>query len=292
LRIVGGIRADHDSRFDAMPISPRVAISYDLSSSLTAKYAFSMAYVAPSAYFYYSTWENHGQVSIPNPDIKPETSLTNEVNLIFRKQRMYASTSAFVNKSSNLILPSEGLEGPNIVRSTVWVGNDPSRLTAKPLTQSVNDGSSLVYGGELSVKYAVWKLQGWGSYSFVGQRREIEGQTTGLQQISAHNFRLGLTYAISTNLLITGAFVGRSRPANLAMGPEVDAHFVDQTRFPWEINLYALYTPWPRYDVFLNVRNLTNNRYALKAIYSEETGNAMVKEGIMAWAGLRYTYGL
>jgi hypothetical protein len=105
---------------------------------------------------------------------------------------------------------------------------------------------------------------------------------SGLQQISRHNVRAGLTWTIIPGLSVTPSLVFRSTPENLGdsyldMGVSLNN--------PYEVNLHAVYTPIRFLDVFATVRNLTNNKYALRGV----AGPAL-QEPFAAMAGLRFHY--
>ncbi|MBN1959360.1 MAG: TonB-dependent receptor [Deltaproteobacteria bacterium] len=287
LRIIGGLRGDYNSRVETVPLSPRVAVSFDIIPELTAKYIFSKAFVAPAPYYSHSVAETDRAIIIPNPDLDPEQSTANEINLLFKNEKFHTSLSGFYKVNRKLIIQADSYLSPNI-SDTVYVRTTPTQWDSKDLLMSANAGTSIVYGGEFSFRFAIWRLQAWGSYSYVDKEEKIAGRKYHLDMISNHNFKAGVTQSITDNLFATLSFWARSRPQSFTYSPTVSRYFEEQRNWPWEINLNSTYTPYPNFNLLLTVRNLTNHRYAAKALYSSETGNAQVKEGISVLIGAQY----
>ncbi|MBN1962660.1 MAG: hypothetical protein JW841_17140 [Deltaproteobacteria bacterium] len=95
---------------------------------------------------------------------------------------------------------------------------------------------------------------------------------------------------LTAKYIFSKAFVG---PApyyshSVAETERAIRYFEEQRNWPWEINLNSTYTPYPNLNLLLTFRNLTNHLYAAKALYSSETGDAQVKEGISVLIGVQY----
>jgi outer membrane receptor protein involved in Fe transport len=279
VRFIAGVRVDANSRFKEIPVSPRAAIVYNALDRLTLKYIFSMAYVAPAPAFAYNIFDNGVQISSGNASLKPERALANEVNLTWKTDDLLISASGYLNFQSDLLLISQS-EAPGTVIANVFV--NPDGTGPRRLTQSINLGSGHSAGLDLSSRYNIGPVATWASYSFVDVKRNIAGVTSGLSQISAHNVRAGLTWNILPNLSFTPSLVLRSTPANLTATYAIPGVKLST---PYEVNVNVLYSPIERFDVYLTIRNVTNNHYALRGI----SGPAQ-QEPIWGMAGLRFRY--
>jgi hypothetical protein len=133
-------------------------------------------------------------------------------------------------------------------------------------------------GADLYGQARVGDLSPWFSYSFVDYDEETNGGETGLRGISAHNGRLGATWILTPELIVTPSAVIRSKPRNVAPGSldsELDT--------PWEINLHVMYKAAQNLELFATIRNLTDNTYALGSF----TADAVPQETLRAVVGIR-----
>jgi hypothetical protein len=146
----------------------------------------------------------------------------------------------------------------------------------------VNLGSSTGLGLDLFFRFSTSVVSGWGSYSLVDFERRLGMDVSGLPQISRHNVRFGVTLTPIKYVSVTPSLVLRSTPENL--GPNYENAGVSLDT-PWEINLSAVVTPVEAVDVFVNARNATFRRYALRGI----SGPA-VQERRSIVGGLRLRY--
>jgi hypothetical protein len=131
------------------------------------------------------------------------------------------------------------------------------------LAQSVNLGSSTGMGLDLFFRFSTSVVSGWGSYSLVDFERQLRSAVSGLPQISRHNVRLGTTVVLFKRLSITPSLVLRSTPENLTPFYENAGVSLDT---PHEINLSVVFTPIDALDAWVNVRNASHRRYALRGI--------------------------
>jgi outer membrane receptor protein involved in Fe transport len=289
LRLIAGVRIDVNSRFDDIPISPRGALIFNaLGDRLTLKYVFSQAYVAPAPYFAYNIFDNGQQLSSGNPELEPERAMSNEVNATWQDGHLLASASAYYNRQSNLLITAQSELQETTVNPMVWRTPDGTGQPRR-LTKSINLGTSNALGFDLFARLNVNRVSIWASYSFVDFERTLETVvgpiTTGLQQVSAHNVRLGVTWNIIDGLSVTPSFVYRSTPENLSPENYDYPNVGVSLKHPYELNLSVLYSPVEMLDVFLTGRNLTNHKYALRGV----SGPAP-QEPITIMSGLRARY--
>jgi outer membrane receptor protein involved in Fe transport len=253
LRLVVGVRLDKNTSVDEYAFSPRAALIFNYRA-FTAKYIIARAFVNPAPSFRYDIDQTATEIHGPNARLSPETALANELYLGFSHPHFNLGSSFYYNLQDNLFV-SSGL--PINYVQKVWL--DPQGTQPVNLTQPANEGKSDTIGVDFSAKYNFWKLSGWASYSFTNFLATVNGVVVPMRDISAHNFRFGVSVAIRKNLHVTASLIARSTPANLTApaalpsGPDV----------PWEINAHVLYSPIPALDLYADFRNLTNHAYYL-----------------------------
>jgi len=277
LNLVAGLRVDKNSRFKQRPISPRAAAVVKISDSLTAKYVFTKAFVAPAPYFGYNVFDNGVAINTTNEKLQPEKSISNEVNLVYQRDKLNLGASAYMNRAKNLLVFGDRGLPLNTVMDEIYL--DLAGTDTRRLTQSANGGTSESKGFELSAKWGGDRLSGWASYSIVNVQSRIGASKTGLDQISRHNARLGATWSPTAALHITPSVVYRSTPENYG---NATLNLGSAIRNPYEVNIHAVYAPTPRVDLFAGARNLTNNRYALKGVLGP-----MPQETLSLYGGLK-----
>jgi outer membrane receptor protein involved in Fe transport len=298
LKVIAGIRIDVSSRFDEVPISPRAALIYNgLEGRLALKYIFAMAYVAPPPYFGHNVFDNGQQLSGPNHELKPERETSNEVNATFKGKNLLLSLSGYFNHQSDLLIIAQSEASETIQYPVVYLpdmtGNAPDMTQTRKVRHSINLGTSNSWGADVSARYNYGPLSSWTSYSWMNFRRKLGLAESGLQQISHHNVRGGVTWSILSNLSVTPSFMWRSKPVippslttPSATNP-FPAYYVPGIDFehPWEVNFNAIYTPVKALDVFVTLRNVTNHKYAVRGI----SGPAP-QEPFSGYAGARFRY--
>ena len=255
LKVIAGARVDRDTRIDEPSYTPRAALIYDVTDSLTAKYSYAWAYISPSPYFN-ATYDRGDVLAVPNPGLQPETSKTHEINLTYNKEAYNLGLSLYYGDQSSLILVSDGALAPNILLDSVFV--DVAGTSPRKVVNSVNSGKSRNLGLDFYGKVKLTpSLSTWFSYSYTSYEETTAGVMTGLKGISQHNFRLGATWAITPQLFVTPSLVARSTPRNVNPGT-----LADELHNPWEANLHILYAPKDYLEFYADLRNITDNHYA------------------------------
>jgi outer membrane receptor protein involved in Fe transport len=292
LRLIAGLRLDYDTRIDEIPISPRLALVLRPRKELAIKGIFTQAWVAPPPYFSHNVFFNGVSVNAANPKLEPERARSIELALSWTAARFELALSIYYNEQENLLVTGDQQLDVNIVNDRIFTSETGG--TPILLTHSANSGKSMAVGGELRGRVNPAKaLSLWGSYSIVDfQTRREEGGTTvtsGLPGISRHNLRLGATVSpVAERLFISGSFSLRSTPENIPEFQNGQARTTlrSATKTPWELRLHVLYNPIEWLDVYLDLRNLTNHRYALAGL----VGNAVPQEGFSGTLGLRWRH--
>lgn len=279
LKMIAGTRVTKDTRFDDMPVTPRAALVYDMTDQLTAKYIFTRAYVAPAPYFANAVYDNGTLLATSSPELKPEKAEMHEVNLSYNKKNLSLGASTYCGTLSEIITLSDQALPQNIVERTVYLNGSPAQ--PRTLVQTANGGDSTSIGGELYGRATLGAVSPWFSYSYADFNQDVNGITSSLPGISAHNGRLGLTWAVTSKLFITPSLVIRSTPENVEPGV-----LKDELHTPWQVNLYTIYNLSKRIDVFVDLRNVTDRHYALGGI----SGQAVPQETFNGMLGVRATF--
>jgi outer membrane receptor protein involved in Fe transport len=278
LKLIAGVRADKSSRISQTPVSPRLSLIYDLTQKLNLKYVYSRSFVAPEldiAYLAYADVGHGGH--IPNPNLGPERATSNEVSVSYNDTHLGATVSGFHNVLNQIFTDVT-------VLSQAWV--DPAGKLSLPIRQAQNQGQTTATGFDGTVKASFWRASVWGSYSFVSLSSEdnlaasLNGNGT-----SSHNFRLGTTVGVLDNLYATVSFNARSVPTGLDVGV-----LANELKRIYEVNAYLLYTPVNHLDVFAEVRNATNNHYAVAGGFDPVNTTAVPAQTFRTMAGLQLHY--
>ena len=277
LKVIAGVRVTKDSRFSDVPITPRAALIYDIDEHLTAKYIYTQAYVAPSPYAGNATYDNGSLLATSNGSLKPETAETHEINLTYTKKNFTAGASAYYGRQTEILLVSDQYPYTFIKDVTLTDG------TTRHLVHTINSGESQRIGGELYCRATFGPVSPWCSYSYVDFQSKLGNQISGLPGISRHNGRLGVTWAVTPKLFITPSLVIRSTPEDVPPGV-----LKQQLDLPYDINLYVLYAATKHLELFFQLRNLTDNRYALAGF--AQGGQAIPQETLSGVIGARLVY--
>jgi outer membrane receptor protein involved in Fe transport len=277
LKFIGGVRFDKDSRIDEISFTPRAGLIWNATDELTVKYTYSTAYVAPSPYSEYVVYQNTTQISIPNTGLQPETSTMHEVDFNYTEKDYQLGMALYYGEQNNLILESDRGLPQNIIQQVVYDKNgNPIQLI-----HSANGGNSTSEGVDFYGRAKFGPVSPWFSYSYTTFQMNNAGALSGLEGISKHNGRLGLTWAALPNLFITPSLVIRSTPENVApgaLGAELGT--------PYEIDLYVLWVLNKHVEVFAKLNNITDNHYALGGIY----GVAYPQETFSGVLGVRVSF--
>ena len=242
---------------------------------------YTRAYVAPAPYFANATYDNGQLLATTNPDIGPEESETHEINLAFNREDVSLGLSIYHGEQQDIIIVSDSAQPQNIVEPVVYLNGDSAQ--PRKLVRSVNSGESERMGADLYGRAKFGDVSLWASYSYVDFEQDFGSYTADLMGASTHNGRLGLTWAATKKLFITPSLVIRSTPDNVPGGV-----LEDELETPWEINLYALWQQTAHIAFYLDVRNVTDNHYALAGFGNG--GLAIPQETLHGTAGIKANF--
>lgn len=279
VKLLLGGRMDKDSRVHHPSYTPRAAVIWNVTNEFTAKYSFTTAYLSPAPYFSYATYDSGVDLATPNPNLQPETTVMHEVDFNYTKSNLQLGLSFYHAEQQNLITTSEHRAAENIVISQVFTDLDGTQSRA--LTHTANGGSSITNGLDFYGRFHWKNVSPWFSYSYVDFQATSNGVTNSLNGISRHNGRVGLTWAVTPRLFVTPSLVIRSTPDNVAPG-----NLARELRTPYEVNLNVLWQATDKMEFYANIRNLTDNHYALGGT----VGQAIPQESINGMLGFRIKF--
>jgi outer membrane receptor for ferrienterochelin and colicin len=280
LKLICGVRSDWDSRVNGVSFTPRAGLVAALTPELTAKYTFTTAYVAPPPYFENATYDNGTLLAVSNPDLKPEESMNHEVDFNYTEKNFQLGLAVYRGDQKNLFLISDRGLPQNIIRDVVYLSSTDATQTRK-LAHCANGGDSYNQGVDLYGRATFGAISPWASYSVVQFRETQNGISSGLPGISQHNGRLGVMWAVTSSFSVTPSLIIRSTPQGL--GPDASGL---QERTPYALNLYALWSVTKNVEVFADLRNITDHRYALTSV----AGWAAPQEAFSGMLGLKLIY--
>jgi outer membrane receptor protein involved in Fe transport len=272
LKVIVGVRFDRHTRYSDKPFSPRVAVTYAKSgSAFTYRYSYARAFLSPGPYFGFNVYDNGVSLNGTNPDLQPERADSNELNVTWKRNQIEVGAAGFWNQQENLLLIGDLGLPVNIVSPAVYL--DVAGTQARVLTRTANGGENTTRGLDLYTRATRAAGTLWASYSVVDGSTNLAG-APGLNGISRHNLRLGTTWKVTPTLWITPSLVVRSTPE----GVQAPVELANQVRTPYDLYTYVRYAPVPRFEAFLQARNLTNHKYALRGILAptpQETATAL-----------------
>jgi hypothetical protein len=196
------------------------------------------------------------------------------------RPNLLLSASVYYNHQSDLLITAQSEAPQTVISPMVYV--NPDGTGVRRLTQSINLGQSRAVGADVLGRYSGRAFSASASYSFVTFRRTLGDRVEGLDQISRHNVRVGITLNLLGSLAVTPSLVFRSTPENL---PDTYQNAGTSLRNPYEVNLAAVYALRKILDLFMTVRNVTSHHYALRGV----SGPAL-QEPRVIMGGLRFRY--
>ena len=248
-----------------------MALIYDVTPELTAKYIYTQAFVAPAPYFD-ATYDRGDVLARTNGALASEKAQSSEVNLAYNRKNFSLGISGYYGRQSDLIQVSDGNQRIATVDEVLPNGS----LSSRGLVQSTNGGTSNNYGMDLYGRAKFGDFSPWASSSLTNFQETLpNGTKTGLPGISRHNGRVGVTWAVTPRLFVTPSLVIRSTPENVqrdGSGGEL--------QLPYEVDLNVLYQVSDHVRLFATIENLTDHHYALGdfigVAYPQETIHGVV----------------
>ena len=299
LKAIAGTRVTDDTRLSEIPVTPRASLIYNVTDHLTAKYIYTQAFVAPPPYFKDLTYDDGTHISHTAPNFGAEKATSNEINLSYSEKNLSLGASAYYGRQSNLIIPSEFFDGTQTVFEQQLNPNGTyTALGSRRLITAANGGESHNTGFDLFGRATFGDLSPWASYSYVDSEITVPAPGFGTEAtpgVSRHSGRLGMTWAATPKLFITPSLVIRSRPQNVldSNGETFHIRSLDrQLNTPYQIDLAVVYRMSENVELFANVRNLTDHKFALGGFNGDGHGRLFALPGptINGVIGLRISY--
>ncbi|MCE9615226.1 MAG: TonB-dependent receptor [Lentisphaerae bacterium] len=276
-KVIGGLRSTYDTRYSDTPLSPRFSLIHNVNRHVTAKYTFTKAYVEPAAYFGNAPYDNGAILNTSNPDLEPEEAQSHEIGLNYVDDHFHCGISGYSTRQENRLLVADSIMPQTILIDPVYMEDGSTRI----LGHTVNSGDSEYRGVDLYSECQFGKWSPWFSYSYVEAAEDGSWNSAALAGLSAHQGRLGTTWAPFERLLLTPSFSIRSRPEAVkagALDSELDT--------PWQLDFYAQYRLTAQADLFTMLYNVTDHEYALAGV----TGDAVPQETFHGMAGVKVRF--
>lgn len=283
LRLTLGARFDDNSRYGST-FNPRIGLIYaPIKSAFSAKLLYGESFRAPSpleTFKHYGSFPEVGHTAefwrLPNPDLKPEEMHIVEMNLSYRRKTIIFDVNSFF-QMLNHVIEDEPFGADTFKGYYVLSVDRPS-----------NEGKHYAYGGTARVtvlqKVGNSNLNLWASYSFIDGYSDSENY---LQHIARNTFKAGAVVSYN-RFQISPRLIWRGETASALTDANGDPLRVSPGFFL--LNLYTSYHIWGEKEkggtIFLNIRNLTNNRY-----YNVGTEPSSVYMGIVPQDPIRITGG-
>jgi outer membrane cobalamin receptor len=280
LKAVLGFRADVDTRYKEVPLSPRLSVIYCVNSKVTIKYIYNKGFVQPAPYFGYNVFDNGQNLNTFNANLQAEHASSNEVNITYLDKKGLMLTSAmYYNTQKNLIIVEDGrINPPNLVKDSVWLNPDGTGL--RELTRTANSGNTEALGIDLFGSYKSEHLSWWASFSYVYFKQVLNTMISHLDNISPVNVRAGVTWQIIKKLSATPSIIFRSTPQDMTQTQGLGSEIIN----PYSVNLHINYLALRGLTIFFDGTNMTDHRYALKGVITPTP-----QEPIRVLLGARYT---
>ncbi len=214
LTATGGLRYDHHDKFGGH-WSPRAYLVWNTSDMVTLKGGISRGFRAPSVNRLVdglSGMSGQGSTFVyGNPDLKPETSTSTELGILFDNQHGWTSSAtAFHNKIKNKMV-SEDCGGSNDIAAC-------NQLTgAQEGSFYMNRDSGKTWGLELSSQYVfnpAWSVKA--NYTWTDSELKEAGVKSKLSDVAKHVASATLNWNINNqwSAWLQAEYRGKSRRFN------------------------------------------------------------------------------
>jgi len=268
LHLTLGSRYDYNSRFGGT-FNPRLGIVWQPTDQTNLKALFGSAFLAPLPFYSHGHWGSFytedngltyrsGYIHAPNPDLAPLKLNTFEIQAqhIFQN-RLSVRFNAFYTHLTGLFvyLPDEG--------NTNLYGGKFLGWDVDLIETITNANEQDNWGGGLRLDYnkrvEKLNLNAWLSANFSdGRRLQEDGNYYQVGLLSTWQYRAGFDiscqkFTASTRLVA----MNTQRLATLKEGTSTRQKIAGY----YVINSTLRYQFWKESAVFIDIRNLTNNRY-------------------------------
>jgi outer membrane receptor protein involved in Fe transport len=268
-----GGRYDYNSRYGGA-FNPRAGLVFELNKNLSTKLLYGSAFLAPSplAAFdqfgtFFSTDNGASYQSfffrLPNPDLKPQTIQTFETSVNFNAKKFRINLNAFYSLSNGLF--DYGSDADNGNRYNGQYEGWPVAF----IEVAINRGEQTNYGGAFQIDYkenlgGKNRLNSYFSVSYVnGSVNKVnstgEETRTELPAISPFLLKAGIEAEIDKfSLSLRGIYVNRQYSYTVSQNNENKRQRLQGYTL---LNLQANYNFTNYFTLFLQVRNLLDQRY-------------------------------
>lgn len=268
-----GGRYDYNSRYGGA-FNPRAGLVFEFNKNLSAKLLYGSAFLAPSplAAFdqfgtFFSTDNGVSYQSfffrLPNPDLKPQTIQTLESSINLNTKKIRLNLNAFYSRSNGLF--DYGSDADNGNRYNGQYEGWPVAF----IEVAINRGEQTNYGGAIQIDYRESlggknRLNSYFSVSYVNgsvNKTNSAGEETRteLPAISPFLLKAGIEAEIQKfSLSLRGIYVNQQYSYAVSQANENKRQRLQGYTL---LNLQANYNFTNYFTLFLQVRNLLDQRY-------------------------------
>ena len=291
--LTAGARYDHDERYGGH-WAPRLYGVYQLNPTLTLRGGLAGGFKAPtvrqSVAGYCMTTGGGTQAQgtlCGNPDLKPETSFTQEIGIAYAEGKVSASATLFNNRFRNKVASYDtGVPDPRTTGRSVYVYDNIARVNLRglELAGSAPLGRTLSASGNYT--YTQSKRKGGGEYAFNGS--SLDGYPLEVAPEHALKARLDWQASAALSTFLRVNVLGKQTWAafrNGAVGPR-------ERPGATTIDLGGQYTINRHLAVKAALLNVTDKIVPIDDRSRNQglNGNWMVDEGRRLWLGLTGTF--
>jgi outer membrane receptor protein involved in Fe transport len=259
-----GVRMDYSTRF-GVSVNPRLAVVSAPFETTSLKLLYGRAYLEPTPYQVYGVLTDRDSLVFPNPDLRPEK--LDSVELVWEQRvgkNLRFTTGGFVNRVTDIINDTAWTRGYVYVAGV--------QLQRRRELQSANAGQALYYGSETQGVLTVGPVQTSlgvslidGTAQILNLRGVLMDRPTpnvssatvkggvSVEPIKDVTFDVRGTYETAPHI----RFIGADYP--FAAGPT--PVFVLDAAIRCSLAPVWKGMPFRAFDVFVDGRNLTNQRY-------------------------------
>ena len=292
--LTAGARLDHDDRYGS-EVSPRIYGVYQLDGAWTLRGGLAEGFKAPtvrqSVAGYCMTTGGGTQIQgtlCGNPDLKPETSFTQEIGVAWAPGGgVTASATLFNNRFRNKVASYDtGVPDPRAAGRSIYVYDNIARVNLRgiELAYAAPINRTLSFSG--SYTYTDSKRKGGGEYAFDGS--SLDGYP--LELTPDHMLKTQVNWQTSASLdtFVRLNYIGKEQSAAFRNG----ARGVRERDGAWTLDIGGRYVISTNLSVKFAILNVTDKIVPIdnRARNDGLNGNWLVDEGRRAWLSLNGTF--
>ena len=268
LSLTSGMRIDKNENFDSQ-ISPRLYANWFATETWTVKAGIATGYQTPELREMSSDWvqESRGGDIYGNPDLKPETSLSKEIGVIYSADNKVISATVFDNRFDDKIM----------------ITTCPTSIcSVSGGRYNINVDEAKTQGFELSSEFQLRETLNLSVRYTYTKSEQLSGENKGqpLTQMPLHLFATSLNWRLFDNVKawVDYEYRGKeSQETDLSSNTEMSAPSYDLVHLGMQFEVSE------RFVVQAGINNLTNQEFKFSEFGFVDTGREY-------WASLEYSF--